>query len=384
MPRFIAFYLPQFHPTPENDEWWGKGFTEWTNVAKAKPLFRRHPQPHIPADLGFYDLRLPEVREQQAQLAREAGVEGFCYWHYWFGNGKRILDRPFREVLNSGKPAFPFCLGWANESWSSKSWTNKSPFTKDNLLLEQTYSTEDYIEHFKTLLPAFKDKRYITVDGKPLFYVYRPLSLPNPREFVELWHGLAIENGLPGIHIVAMSFNTSFREIGKQGRGLVQVPSLNNAAGYYKNLLDMGFDAVNARGNARAEFKVSGRYWAFIRTGLAQLFKIKLTKKYNQRKINKHMFVEEDKWENVYPTIMPCWDRSPRSGRDASIYTNSTPEVFEQSVRDVTNLVKNKIEEHQIVFIQSWNEWGEGNYMEPDLMYGKGYINALREGSRNK
>lgn len=102
MPRFIAFYLPQFHPTPENDEWWGKGFTEWTNVAKAKPLFRRHPQPHIPADLGFYDLRLPEVREQQAQLAREAGVEGFCYWHYWFGNGKRILDRPFREVLNSG------------------------------------------------------------------------------------------------------------------------------------------------------------------------------------------------------------------------------------------------------------------------------------------
>lgn len=227
------------------------------------------------------------MREQQAQLAREAGVEGFCYWHYWFGNGKRILDRPFREVLNSGKPAFPFCLGWANESWSSKSWTNKSPFTKDNLLLEQTYSTEDYIEHFKTLLPAFKDKRYITVDGKPLFYVYRPLSLPNPREFVELWHGLAIENGLPGIHIVAMSFNTSFREIGKQGRGLVQVPSLNNAAGYYKNLLDMGFDAVNARGNARAEFKVSGRYWAFIRTGLAQLFKIKLTKNIiNERSTN--------------------------------------------------------------------------------------------------
>ena len=382
MPRFIAFYLPQFHPTPENDKWWGKGFTEWTNVAKAKPLFHGHYQPHIPADLGFYDLRLPIIREQQAELAKEAGVEGFCYWHYWFGKGKRILERPFQEVLESGNPDFPFCLGWANESWSSKSWTNKSSFAKNNLLIEQTYSKEDYIKHFLALLPAFKDKRYITVDGKPLFYIYRPLSLPDAREFVDLWHKLALENGLPGIHLVAMSFNTSFRDIGKQGHGKVRVPSLNEAAKYYQYLLDMGFDAVNARGNARAEFMVKGRRWTFLKAGLSNILKLKLIAKFNQEKINKHLFVEEEKWENVYPTIMPCWDRSPRSGKNASVYINSTPEVFEQCVRDVTNLVKNKQEEHQIVFIQSWNEWGEGNYMEPDLKYGKGYINALRNGSK--
>lgn len=147
--RVIALYLPQFHPIPENDAWWGKGFTEWTNVAKAKPLFKGHYQPHIPADLGFYDLRLPEVREAQAELAREAGIEGFCYWHYWFGNGRRLLERPFNEVLESGKPDFPFCLAWANHSWSSNSWKKGFALQKNTLLLEQTYPGEqDYIDHF--------------------------------------------------------------------------------------------------------------------------------------------------------------------------------------------------------------------------------------------
>ena len=152
--RVIALYLPQFHPIPENDAWWGKGFTEWTNVAKAKPLFKGHYQPHIPADLGFYDLRLPEVREAQAELAREAGIEGFCYWHYWFGNGRRLLERPFNEVLESGKPDFPFCLAWANHSWSSNSWKKGFALQKNTLLLEQTYPGEqDYIDHFHAVLP---------------------------------------------------------------------------------------------------------------------------------------------------------------------------------------------------------------------------------------
>ena len=122
--RVIAFYLPQFHPIKENDEWWGKGFTEWTNVGKAKPLFKGHYQPRVPADLGYYDLRMPEVREAQADMAREAGIEGFMYWHYWFGNGKQILERPFNEVLSSGKPDFPFCLGWANHSWTRRTWNS--------------------------------------------------------------------------------------------------------------------------------------------------------------------------------------------------------------------------------------------------------------------
>ncbi len=379
MARFIAFYLPQYHPTPQNDEWWGKGFTEWTNVAKAKPLFRGHIQPHIPADLGFYDLRLAEVREQQAELAREAGIEGFCYWHYWFGNGKRILERPFTEVLESGKPDFPFCLGWANESWSSKSWTNKSSFSNDSLLMAQVYSEEDYVQHFYAVLPAFKDKRYIKVDGKPLFYIYRPLNLPDPKRFVDIWHKLALENGLKGIHLVAMTANTSFRALGVVGKGMVRIPPLNEAGKYYKTLLDYGFDAVNSRGGARAEFKIRGRLKTFIEAGISRLLKIKLLHRYNHKHINDNLFVNEDKWENVYPTILPCWDRSPRSGRDATILYNSTPAVFEDIVRKAVDLVKNKAPEHQIIFIQSWNEWGEGNYMEPDLIYGKGYIESLRK-----
>ena len=144
-PRIIALYLPQYHPIPENDEWWGKGFTEWTNVAKAKPLFYGHYQPHIPADLGFYDLRLPEVREQQAQLAREAGIEGFCYYHYWFGNGKQLLERPFNEVLQSGKPDFPFCLCWANHDWTNKTWIKEKSTKRDSMIMKMEYSFEDHI-----------------------------------------------------------------------------------------------------------------------------------------------------------------------------------------------------------------------------------------------
>ena len=161
--RVIAYYLPQFHPVPENDKYWGKGFTEWTNVASAKPLFRGHYQPRIPSDLGFYDLRIPQVREEQAQLASEAGIEGFCYWHYWFGNGKMLLEKPFEEVLTTGKPDFPFCLCWANHTWSTKGWRKDADV---EVIAEQTYpGDEDYVEHFNYCLPAFKDKRYITVDG---------------------------------------------------------------------------------------------------------------------------------------------------------------------------------------------------------------------------
>ena len=196
MARFIAFYLPQFHPTPENDEWWGKGFTEWKNVVKARPLFRGHEQPKIPSDLGFYDLRVPEVREEQARLAKEAGIEAFCYWHYWFGNGKRLLERPFNEVLESGKPDFPFCLAWANHSWYKKLWDPNAP-KKDILLAEQTYpGVEDYVNHFKTLLPAFKDKRYLKVDGKLFFVLYSINDFKDVSLFINTWRTLAKENGL--------------------------------------------------------------------------------------------------------------------------------------------------------------------------------------------
>ena len=172
-PRIIAFYLPQFHPLPENDLWWGKGFTEWTNVGKAKRLFPFHKQPNVPTELGYYDLRIPQVREEQARLAKEAGIEGFCYWHYYFGNGKQLMQDIIEDVVKTKKPDFPFCLGWANEPWEKKMWNKDGK--GNELLMPQLYEgDEDYINHFYTILPILKDSRYIKVDGKPLFFIYKP------------------------------------------------------------------------------------------------------------------------------------------------------------------------------------------------------------------
>ena len=203
-PKIIAFYLPQYHPTPHNDEWWGKGFTEWTNVAKAKPLFGGHYQPKIPADLGFYDLRLPEIREQQAELAREAGIDGFCYYEYWFGNGHEELELPFKEVLESGKPDFPFCLCWANESWYKKFWNNDGAVIDKKILAKQTYpGDEDIRNHFFARLNAFRDSRYMKYEGKLIYVIYKPLEHPEVKHFIQVWQQLAKENGLPEFYFIA-------------------------------------------------------------------------------------------------------------------------------------------------------------------------------------
>ena len=264
--RVIAFYLPQFHPIPENDLWWGKGFTEWTNVAKAKPLYKGHYQPHIPADLGFYDLRVPEVREEQAKMARDAGVEGFCYWHYWMGKGKMLLERPFQEVLKSGSPDFPFCLGWANGDWSNRSWTKGELFKSDTVLMAQYYSREDYKDHFYYVLDAFKDPRYIKVDGKPLFYVHDPLVVPDMKYMIDLWNNLAKDNGLEGVFFVGRANNAAFWHIDENGKKVRDLhPRLDNAKAQYDAVLNMGFDAVNSRGMDRAELLVGGRIKTFIK-----------------------------------------------------------------------------------------------------------------------
>src|SRR5665647_256742 len=188
--RPIAMYLPQFHPIPENDEWWGKGFTEWTNVAKAKPLFKGHYQPHLPADLGFYDLRLEESRIAQAEMAKVNGIYGFCYYHYWF-NGKRILERPFQEIFETGKPDFPFMLCWANENWT-RTWDGGN----HHILLEQKHSPEDDRNHIKALIPYFKDSRYIRVDNKPVFSVYRASLFPDISNTIRIWREEAEKEGL--------------------------------------------------------------------------------------------------------------------------------------------------------------------------------------------
>ena len=373
--RVIAYYLPQFHPIPENDEWWGPGFTEWTNVAKAKPRFRGHVQPRIPADLGFYDLRLPETREKQAELAREAGIEGFCYYHYWFGNKRQLLERPFNEVVESGKPDFPFCLCWANHSWSSATWKN-SKSKKDRVLLvkQEYFGKEDNEQHFYSLLSAFKDKRYIDVDGKLLFAIYEPMAFEGCADFIKQWRQLAEENGLPGFHFVGLlqsSSLASFVQNKKTGNG-----EESDTGKRVKEILALGFDAVVTDSKYRAQLLSKSVFHVALHSFFTKKLGLSFPDLYKQEKINKNIFIKENSFENVYPTIFPNWDRTPRSNDDA-IFIDSTPKVFGLSLEKAISIISKKQPEHRFVFLKSWNEWGEGNYVEPDLQYGKGYIEVM-------
>jgi hypothetical protein len=356
--RVLAYYLPQFHPVPENNMWWGQGFTEWNNVASAKPLFRGHDQPRIPADLGFYDLRIPEVRQAQAAMAEEAGIEGFLYWNYWFGNGRKILEMPLNELLKTGKPNFPFCLGWANHSWSSKSWNKVKSLRKSQLLIEQLYPGEkDNENHFFAYLNAFHDKRYVQIDNKPAFLIYDPLAIPNLSLFIEQWNNLAIKNGLNGIHFIGMN---------------------NGWSSGIDKLLKAGFDSVNRNGQWEAECKVNGSFTRKIKNKLSEKLNISVIDAYEFSKIIKHYYNEYDSKENVIPTIIPQWDRSPRAGKKGVLYTNSSPKLFSEHIEQALQIVSNKKAESRILILKSWNEWGEGNYVEPDKSNGHGYLEVLK------
>lgn len=361
-PTVIAYYLPQFHPMPENDEWWGKGFTEWVNVAKARPLFKGHYQPHIPADLGFYDLRLPQSRTLQAEYAKKAGVSAFCYWHYWFGKGKQLMTLPLEEVVRMGEPDFPFCLAWANHTWYKKSWVaGKGVFslTKSKVLEEQTYpGIEDYVLHFRTMLPVFKDYRYLKIHNKLAFVVYAPQDLPNPKEFMDCWNSLAKENGLPGFFFIAHCY---LKELLPKIRAL-------------------GFDAINFAMHhdvfPSSEIKI---HWIkALHDKVIKRVHLKPTVVKYAKAIER-MDIPEWEEEQIYPTLIPNWDHTPRSGNFGRVFLDCTPELFRKHVASIFNRIKNKSTDDQIVFIKSWNEWGEGNYMEPDLQFGTGMIDALRE-----
>jgi hypothetical protein len=346
--RLIAFYLPQFHPIPENDEWWGTGFTEWTNAAKAKPLFRGHQQPHLPSELGFYDLRLPEARASQAALAREYGIEGFCYYHYWFA-GKRILERPFNEVLSSGEPDLPFCLCWANQTWTGI-WHG----APDRVLIEQTYPGEaDYRAHFEALLPAFRDPRYIRVDGKPLFVLYQPHAIPDVRTVMEFWRGLAERAGFEGLYLIG-------NDVGE-----------NSPA-------DLGLDALLA-------YELPERRPSFsLRTPMQWLrrqYEALLGRPtvYRYADVLQSIPLPDRPGGENFPCIIPNWDNTPRSGKHGLVLQGSTPALFRGHAAQALERVRNKPMDHRIVFIKSWNEWAEGNYLEPDAEFGRGYLEALRD-----
>jgi lipopolysaccharide biosynthesis protein len=350
--RLLAYYLPQFHPIPENDLWWGKGFTEWTNTAKAKPLFRGHYQPHVPADLGYYDLRLPESREAQADLAAEHGIEGFCYWHYWFG-GKRILEGPFNEVLKSGKPDFPFCLGWANESWTGI-WHGAG----DQMLLEQVYpGKEDEVAHFQFALKAFSDPRYITVDGKPLFHVYKPHLLPNARAFTDHWRELAHKAGLPGLYFIGEDWTPNWDPIAD------------------------GFDASLRHNPGIALYLLKSKQLKQLSLKIYEKMPWLFSHAYSFRYedfVKAALSVVDLKSSTQIPTVLPNWDNTPRSGSRGHVLVGSTPELFRNYLKTIVDGIAWKEKEHRIVIVKSWNEWAEGNHLEPDLQFGKAYLEACK------
>lgn len=353
-PRIIAYYLPQYHPFAENDKWWGKGFTEWTNVARARKLFPGHDQPHIPADLGFYDLRLPEIRQQQADLAKQAGVEAFCYYEYWFGNGKQLMQRPFEEVVRTGKPDFPFCLCWANHSWYKKLWDPKKK-GKDTLLIKQEYpGVSDYKEHFYHLLPAFKDERYVKVNGKIFYVIYDAIGFKDVETFISTWRTLASQNSINDFYFVATDYNSEHKE----------------------TLLSEGFDAINNVDYINI-YHVAHKWEKAIKTILRKYLGIPMI--YSYKKAIRYMINPSCKEKEVIPVIVPNWDHTPRSGRKGLVFTKCKPIYFQRLAEYAFNVIKDKPQEEQIVMLKSWNEWGEGNYMEPDIEYGHGYIDALAQ-----
>jgi Glycosyltransferase WbsX len=344
--RVLTFYLPQFHPIPENDAWWGPGFTEWTNVAKAVRRFPGHYQPHVPADLGFYDLRLAPTRAAQATLAQSAGIEGFVYWHYWFA-GRRLLERPFAEVLASGEPDFGFALAWANQTWSGV-WHG----AEDRILMEQTYPPGDDEAHFASLLPAFTDPRYVTVGGRPLFYVFRPEQLPEPARFVERWQSLATKAGLPGLYLVAEMSDLL-------GRGSV-----------YPDPFRDGFDAgVHVRIPVDTEGWRSTRMRVLRRMGLPEIYR------YSAHPVDRP---PSTAGRPVLPAVYPNWDNTPRSGRRGLVAQGASPSRFQVHLADAVTRVADLPEQERLVFVKSWNEWAEGNHLEPDLRDGHGYLDVVR------
>lgn len=350
--KAYAFYLPQFHPVAENDQWWGKGFTEWTNVGKAKSLFLNHYQPRVPSELGYYDLRVSETREAQVQLAKEYGINGFCYWHYWFGNGKRLLERPFDEVVSSGKPDFPFFLAWANESWKGFPHGLKNR----NTLIEQTYpGINDFEEHFYTLLAAFKDKRYVRINGKLAFVIYKPLADPSIKVFMKVWRNLAKKNNLGDFYFIGHinEFNVK--------------PDI---------LFTIGFDAVNTvRLN---DFSLHMNSLGFRFKKFIERKILGAPRNYEFSKVMKYFVdTEVDKHDRVYPSIITGWDHTPRSGKDGLVLKNFNPVVFSDHLKNTFDIVHNKPD--PIVFVKSWNEWAEGNYLEPDLKFGRAFLEIFKK-----
>lgn len=356
----IAIHLPQFHPIPENDEWWGKGFTEWTNVVKAKPLFKDHYQPHLPADLGFYDLRLEEARLAQEALAKANGIYGFCYYHYWF-NSNRILEKPLDQKLQNPKEDLPFMLCWANENWT-RVWDGG----EKNVLLKQNYSHEDDLNHIATLLAYFKDKRYIKVNGKPVFIIYRPNLFPDIKKTINIWREEVKKAGFDDLYI-GYAKNTDFI-------------SLKDDEGF-----DFSFDFqpnFSKRPNSINNGLFKRYFYSFFnKIGIKLKDKYRLVYDYETFA---DLQIESPFKPNEYPSITPGWDNTARRKENYFILHNSTPDKYRKWLIHIVKQYPWKTMPENFLFINAWNEWAEGNHLEPCEKWGNAYLEATKQETANK
>jgi len=338
--RLIAFYLPQFHPTPENDLWWGKGFTEWTNVTRAEPLFEGHYQPRQPTDLGFYDLRLRETRHEQISIARKFGIDGFCYHYYWF-SGTRILHQPLDDMLADPESDMPFCLCWANESW-----TRRWDAADHDVLIAQQNLPDDDLNFIKSLVPFFNDERYIRIDGAPFLIVYRPQHLPDARKSVGVWREYCKRIGIREIHICAALThgNKDYARFGFDSG--VEFPPHNLE----------GCTSINHRINFFEPFQGNVLEYKDI----AQSY---LNRTYGEK--------------NIFRAVFPSWDNSARTGARALVVLNGTPENYAHWLFEtIRKTADDSSGEDRFVFINAWNEWAEGCYLEPDSRFQNKFLEA--------
>lgn len=351
--RAIALYLPQFHPIPENDLWWGKGFTEWTNVTKARPLFPGHYQPHLPADLGFYDLRLPEVQEEQAQLARQYGIHGFCYYHYWL-EGRRLLHRPLDGILQSGQPRFPFCLCWANHNWT-RNWDDGNR----ELLARQGYSISDHLDHIRWLAKVFVDERYIRVDDKPLFIFFRASEIPQIRGVTELWREECYKLGVGEIFLAELESQASLERIDPARKGL-------DAAIEFQPDFHELFSSPRHGVNQEA-LKATQRQSPDSGPAI-----------FDYATVVEEMLEKPVPPWRYYRCATPSWDNTARKNRQAILLHGNDPTLYEGWLTALVERERERTEGDQLVFLNAWNEWAEGSHLEPCREYGRAWLEATR------
>lgn len=345
-PKLVAYYLPQFYPFKENDEWWGKGTTEWNNVNRAIPQFIDHYQPRFPGELGYYDLRLKDNMKRQVELAKNYGIYGFCFYYYWF-DGKRLLDKPLDMLFEDKNINCNFCICWANENW-----TRRFDGTNSEVLMSISETEESYIKFFESIMPYISDERYIQVNEKPVIIIYKPSHMPNSKKVISNWRRKYFKATGKELYIIGVH-EWTFKE----------------------NILEYGYDAITEfqPGSIIMNLKDINSKLHFIRDD----FKGKVYD-YNDI-LDKKVYAINNKIPKVYKAVMPMWDNTARKNNAGTIFHNSSPELYEKWLGYAVDYTMNNKElDGKFVFINAWNEWGEGAYLEPDKKYGYAYLQATR------